>query len=85
VRAVVPAAHEEHDAEGHHIEPLEPNVGWSDWLAERSYDIAGLFSGVQNGHMGRYVLVSVLGLAAILLLTLAGSTVGVTQTFTGPR
>jgi NADH:ubiquinone oxidoreductase subunit 5 (subunit L)/multisubunit Na+/H+ antiporter MnhA subunit len=74
---------DEHETE--HVEALEPNVGWSDWLADRSYGLAYLVAGVQGGHLSRYIFVSVLGVAAILILTLAGSALGVTQTFAGPR
>ncbi|MFN8632811.1 MAG: NADH-quinone oxidoreductase subunit L [Chloroflexota bacterium] len=80
-RVVVPSPAEAHADEGHHVEALEPNVGWSDWAAERSYDVAGVVAGVQSGHLGRYILVSVLGLAIILLLTL----VGTAQTIPGAR
>jgi NADH:ubiquinone oxidoreductase subunit 5 (subunit L)/multisubunit Na+/H+ antiporter MnhA subunit len=69
----------------HYVEPLEPNVGWSDWAAERSYGLAGAVAGFQSGHLSKYILVSVLGVAVILLLTLAGSTVGVSQTIPAPR
>ena len=77
------SAHDDHGE--HYVEPLEPNVGWSDWAAERSYGLAGAIAGFQNGHLSKYILISVLGVAAILLLTLAGSTLGVSQTITGPR
>jgi NADH-quinone oxidoreductase subunit L len=76
------AAHAEH-ADGrdeHYVEPLEPNVGWSDSLADATYGIANWIAGVQSGHLGRYIFVSVLGLAAILLVTL-----GVTQSVGGLR
>lgn len=72
-------------ADGHkdeHVEPLEPNVAWSDWLADASYGVANAIAGVQSGHLGRYIFVSVLGVAAILLLTL---TIGVSYTVPGPR
>jgi NADH-quinone oxidoreductase subunit L len=83
---VAAAAHgHEHGEAEHAEEPLEPNVGWSDWAAERSYSLAHALAGIQTGHLSRYILVSVLGVAAILLLTLAGSSVGVSQTFMGPR
>ncbi len=84
--AVQPAgAHADHHGEAEHVEALEPNVGWSDWAAERSYGVANVVAGFQSGQLSRYILVSVLGLAAILLLTLAGNTIGVTQSFSGPR
>jgi NADH-quinone oxidoreductase subunit L len=65
----------------------EPPIGWVEALAGLSYGIARLFASVQGGHLGRYMLVTVLGIAVILLLTLAGSSVGVSQTFVvpGPR
>jgi NADH-quinone oxidoreductase subunit L len=87
-RAVQPApAVATHDAEPEteHVEPLEPNVGWSDWVAERSYAVANAIAGVQSGQLSKYILVSVLGIAAILILTLAGSSVGLSQTISGPR
>jgi len=85
VRATAPvAAH--HDGHGdHYVEDLEPGVGWADWAAEQGYGLANAVAGVQSGHLSRYIFISVLGVAAILLLTLAGSTVGVSQTITGPR
>jgi NADH-quinone oxidoreductase subunit L len=64
----------------HYVEPLEPNVGWSDWLADLSYGVANVVARVQSGHLGRYIFVSVLGVAAILLVTL-----GVTQSIGGLR
>jgi hypothetical protein len=65
----------------------EPPIGWVEVLAGASYGIARLFTGVQSGHLGRYMLVTVLGLAVILLLTLAGTSAGVSQTLQlpGPR
>jgi NADH-quinone oxidoreductase subunit L len=79
--AMAPAHAGEHgEAEAGHIEPLEPNVGWSDALADGSYRIAGWFAGVQSGHLSRYIFVSVLGVAVILLVTL-----GVMQSSMGPR
>jgi NADH:ubiquinone oxidoreductase subunit 5 (subunit L)/multisubunit Na+/H+ antiporter MnhA subunit len=84
--AVRPAAvahadgHEiEHETE-HYVEPLEPNVGWSDALADACYGIANVVARVQSGQLGRYIFVSVLGLAAILLVTL-----GFTQSMLGAR
>src|SRR5215212_206070 len=72
------APDDEHETE--HVEPLEPNVGWSDWLADACYGVANAVAGLQSGHLGRYIFVSVLGIAAILLVTL-----GVTQSFLGAR
>jgi NADH-quinone oxidoreductase subunit L len=69
----------EHETE-HYVEPLEPNVGWSDALADASYGIARVVAGVQSGQLGRYIFVSVLGVAVILLVTL-----GVTQSMLGAR
>ena len=66
----------------HYDEPLEPSVAWSTWLSDLSYGIANRIARFQSGHLSRYILVSVLGIAAILLLTL---TVGVSQPMTGPR
>jgi NADH:ubiquinone oxidoreductase subunit 5 (subunit L)/multisubunit Na+/H+ antiporter MnhA subunit len=80
VAATAAAGHDDGHGD-HYVEPLEPNIGWSDWVAERSYALAGAVAGLQNGHLSRYILISVLGVAAILLLTLAG----VSQTMTGLR
>jgi NADH-quinone oxidoreductase subunit L len=77
IPATAVAAHDDGHGE-HYMEPLEPGAAWADWAAERSYGIAGMIAGVQSGHLSRYVLISVLGIAVILLLTLAASTVGVT-------
>jgi NADH-quinone oxidoreductase subunit L len=84
VRPAVTAAHAdghevEHETE-HYVEPLEPNVGWSDALADASYGIANVVAGVQSGRLGRYIFVSVVGVAAILLVTL-----GFTQSMLGAR
>ena len=83
--AVQPApaeAHgDEHETE-HYDEPLQPGAAWATWLADLSYGIANPIARFQSGHLSRYILVSVLGIAAILLLTL---TVGVSQPMTGPR
>ena len=76
----VDAAHgHEHGEAEHFEEPLEPNVAWSDWAADRSYGIAGALASLQAGHLSRYILWSVLGLAVILLVTLAGSSAGVSR------
>ncbi|MCC7370155.1 MAG: NADH-quinone oxidoreductase subunit L [Chloroflexi bacterium] len=56
----------------HYVEPLEPGVGWADWAADGSYAVAGAVARFQSGHLGRYILISVLGVAVILLVTLAG-------------
>jgi NADH:ubiquinone oxidoreductase subunit 5 (subunit L)/multisubunit Na+/H+ antiporter MnhA subunit len=82
--AAAVAGHGHGEAE-HAQEPLEPNVAWSDWAADRSYDVAGALASIQSGQLGRYILVSVIGVAAILLLTLAGSSAGISQTLMGPR
>ena len=71
----------EHETE-HYDEPLEPGAAWATWLANLSYGIANPIARFQSGHLSRYILVSVLGIAAILLLTL---TLGVSQPMTGPR
>jgi NADH-quinone oxidoreductase subunit L len=63
-------------------EPLEPGAAWASWLSDLSYGIANAIAHFQSGHLSRYILVSVLGIAAILLLTL---TVGISQPMTGPR
>jgi NADH-quinone oxidoreductase subunit L len=63
------------DAEG--VVAAEPPIGWVEVLANGSYGLARAFAGIQSGHLGRYMLVTVLGIAAILLITLAGSTAGV--------
>jgi NADH:ubiquinone oxidoreductase subunit 5 (subunit L)/multisubunit Na+/H+ antiporter MnhA subunit len=78
--AVAPAGAYEGEHETEYVEPLEPNVGWSDWLADVSYGVANFIARIQGGHLGRYVFVSVLGIAAILLVTL-----GVTQSIMGAR
>ena len=44
-----------------------------------SVPIARMFANVQGGQLGRYMLVTVLGIAAILLLTLAGTSAGMTR------
>ena len=83
--AVQPAPAEAHGAvheAEHYDEPLERGAAWADWLADLSYGIANPIARFQSGHLSRYILVSVLGIAAILLLTL---TVGVSQPMTGPR
>jgi NADH-quinone oxidoreductase subunit L len=66
----------------HYDELLEPGAAWATWLSDLSYGIANRIARFQSGHLSRYILVSVLGIAAILLLTL---TVGVSQPLTGPR
>jgi len=68
----------EHETE-HYDEPLEPGAAWATWLADLSYGIANPIARFQSGHLSRYILVSVLGIAAILLLTLTA------QPMTGPR
>jgi len=84
-RVVQPAPAAAHGAEHEteqYDEPLEPGAAWATWLSDLSYGIANAIARVQSGHLSRYILVSVLGIAAILLLTL---TVGVSQPLTGPR
>jgi NADH-quinone oxidoreductase subunit L len=81
VAAPAVVAHADSHGE-HYDEPLEPGAAWADWAAERSYGIAGAIAGFQSGQLSRYILISVLGVAAILILTLAGSSVGIS---TGPR
>jgi len=80
--AVVPAraavAHGD-DVEGSVVQ--EPPIGWVEVLAGASYGLARAFANVQSGRLGRYMLVTVLGIAAILLLTLFG----VNQTLPGLR
>jgi len=78
VPARVAASARATDAEG--AAALEPPIGWVEALANGSYGLARAFANVQSGHLGRYMLVTVLGIAAILLITLAGSTASV-----GPR
>jgi NADH-quinone oxidoreductase subunit L len=83
--AVLPTPVEAHGVEHeteHYDEPLEPGAAWATWLADLSYGIANPIARFQSGHLSRYILVSVLGIAAILLLTL---TMGVSQPMTGPR
>jgi NADH-quinone oxidoreductase subunit L len=69
----------EHETE-HYDEPLEEGAAWATWLSNLSYGIANPIAHFQNGHLSRYILVSVLGIAAILLLT-----VGIPQQMMGPR
>ena len=68
-----------------HGTPVEPPDGWVEWASEQGYALSSLIANVQSGRLGAYILISMLGIAAILLLTLAGSAVGVTQTLPGPR
>ena len=72
----VPATAHGEEAEG---EAAEPQIGWVGVLSDASYGIARMFASVQGGHLGRYMLVTVLGIAAILLLTLAGTSAGMTR------
>ena len=54
------------------ITPLPAGYGWVDWAAGASVRLAGGFAAVQNGRAGRYVLVTVLGFAAMLFAGLKG-------------
>jgi len=54
------------------ITPLPAGYGWVDWAAGASLRLANGFASVQNGRAGRYVLVTVLGFAAILFAGLKG-------------
>jgi NADH-quinone oxidoreductase subunit L len=78
VQPTAVAAH----GDDHYDEPLAPGAIWASWLGESSYGVANAIARLQSGHLSRYILVSVLGIAAILLLTL---TPGVSQLMTGPR
>ncbi|MGE3268414.1 MAG: NADH-quinone oxidoreductase subunit L [Chloroflexota bacterium] len=83
--AAAPAVAHADDHGEHYVEPLEPGAAWADWAAEGSYGVAGFFARLQGGHLSRYILISVLGVAAILLLTLVVSSAGMSQTLTGLR
>ena len=54
------------------IRPLPAGYGWVDWAAGLSTGLARQLAAVQNGRAGRYVLVTVLGFAAILFAGLKG-------------
>ena len=59
------AAAAEHGMEAEGAVAAEPPIGWVEALADGSYGLARAFANVQSGHLGRYMLVTVLGIAAI--------------------
>jgi NADH-quinone oxidoreductase subunit L len=54
--------------------------GWVGAVADAGLGLAGRLAGVHSGHLGRYVLASVLGVAVILLVGLLASGAGISTT-----
>ena len=65
--------------------PTVEEGGWVGALGDLGLGVSRGLANVQSGQLHRYLLISILGVALILLLSLAATTVGISSSVTGVR